>query len=254
MKQITIYLLLTILMSIFGVKTFAYDIAVENADGITIYYNYINDGKELEVISFKPGYEDSISLRIPESVTYMERSRKVTSIGRGAFGDFTSLYSLSIPNSINCIGEYAFSGCNGLKKVIIGDIATWCGIRFNSNPLNYAQHLYSDENTEITELVIPNSVTCIGDNSFSGCVGIKSITIPSSVNSIGNYSFKGCTGLTSLFIPNSVTSIGSNSFENCTSLISVSLPNVTKIMAKTFKGCKGLVSVTIPNSVTTIFL
>lgn len=253
MKQTTCYLLLTMLMSIFGVKTFAYDIAVENVDGITIFYNYINDGKELEVNSFKPGYEDSISLRIPELVTYMDRSRKVTSIGRGAFENCSNLYSVSIPNSINCIGEYAFDGCSGLKKVIIGDIATWCGISFNSNPLNYAQHLYSDENTEITELVIPNSVTCIGDNSFSGCAGIKSITIPSSVNSIGNYSFKGCTGLTSLIIPNSVTSIGSNSFENCTGLISVSLPNnVTIIKAKTFKGCKGLLSVTIPNSVTEI--
>ena len=49
-KQSFITILLSVLMSMVGANALAYDIAVENADGVTIYYNYINDGKELEVI------------------------------------------------------------------------------------------------------------------------------------------------------------------------------------------------------------
>ena len=49
MKQISLSILLTLLMSMAGIKAYAYDIAVENADGVTIYYNYYNEGKELQV-------------------------------------------------------------------------------------------------------------------------------------------------------------------------------------------------------------
>ena len=144
----------------------AYDIAVENSDGITIYYNYINSGTELEVTYKSSKYSDRYSaavIHIPEEVTYMSRTRKVTGIGGGAFGS-SSLTSVTIPNSVTSIGDGAFGGCSGLKKVIVKDIAAWCAISFNdynNNPLVYAHHIYSDENTEITDLVIPNSVTTI---------------------------------------------------------------------------------------------
>ena len=72
----TILLTLFILMA--GIRAYAYDIEVKNADGVTIYYNYINNGKELEVDG-AANYGNSIV--IPEEVTYMNRTRKVTSIG-----------------------------------------------------------------------------------------------------------------------------------------------------------------------------
>lgn len=78
MKQTNNYLLITILMSMIVYKSFAYDIAVDNNDGVTIYYNYINDGKNLEVAKAK--YSGKVN--IPEEVVYMNRTRKVTSIGR----------------------------------------------------------------------------------------------------------------------------------------------------------------------------
>lgn len=90
-------------------------------------------------------------------------------IGERAFGNCSGLTSVTIPNSVTFIGRFAFENCSGLQKVIVPDIAAWCGISFGdyeSNPLYYANHLYSDENTEITDLVIPNGVTNIKYYAF----------------------------------------------------------------------------------------
>ena len=102
-------------------------------------------------------------------------------------------------------------------------------------------------------MIIPNSVTSIGDRAFSGCSGLTSVTIGNSVTFIGDAAFSGCSGLTSVTIPNSVTSIGSSAFWNCSGLSSVTIPNsVTSIGGSAFFGCSGLTSVTIGNSVTSI--
>lgn len=132
------------------------------------------------------------------SLTSVTIPNSVTSIGSGAFYDCRSLTSVTIPKSVTSIGEYAFISCSSLKKVIVPDIAAWCSIAFErsqSNPLYYAEHLYSDETTEITKLIIPNSVTSIGDYTFYGCSGLTSVTIPNSVTSIGDYALS-CEHLT----------------------------------------------------------
>ena len=210
------------------------------------------------------------SVTIPNSVTSIGQSafdgctgltsvtipNSVMSIGNNAFSGCTGLTSVTIPNSVTSIGNYAFQNCSSLNKVIVSDIAAWCGISFgtnDANPLNYAKHLYSDANTEITELVIPNSVTSIGQSAFSGCTGLTSVIIPNSVTSIGQSVFSGCSGLTSVTIPNSVTSIEQSAFSGCSGLTSVIIPNsVNSIGQSAFDGCTGLTSVTVGNSVTSI--
>jgi hypothetical protein len=170
----------------------------------------------------------------------MNRTRKVTSIGYRAFYYCFGLTSVTIGNSVTSIGGDAFYYCSGLKKVIVKDIAAWCGIKFDgfySNPLYYAKHLYSDEDTEIANLIIPNSVTSIGNYAFYYCYGLTSITIPNSVTSIGNRAFYYCSGLTSITIPNSVTSIGNYAFEYCSGLTSVTIGSgVTSIGSQAFDG------------------
>ena len=165
---------------------------------------------------------------------------------------------MTIPSSVTSIGSCAFLGCSGLKKVIVTDIAAWCGISFDDNytssyPFYYAKHLYSDENTEITDLVIPSFVPSIGSSAFQYCSGLKSVTITEGVTSIGNSAFYGCTGLTSVTIPSSVTSIGNSAFYGCSGLTSVTIPEgVTSIGSSAFSSYSGLTSVTIPSSVTSI--
>ena len=159
MKQTNLIFMFAILMSMAVTKSFAHDIAVNNADGKTIYYNYTNNSTELGVTSrgsehYSNSNDYTGNIVIPSEVTYSNKTYKVTSIGGDAFFGCRGLTSITIPNSVTSIGSYAFQYCSGL-----------------------------------TSITIPNSVTSIGDKAFYGCSGLTSITIPNSVTSIGSDAF-----------------------------------------------------------------
>ena len=166
MKHLNITLLLTVLMSMVGAKTSAHDIAVANAEGVTIYYNFIGSTKLM--VSYSGSYFDSSlneysgSVVIPETVNYNGTTYSVTYIGGEAFRNCRGLTSVTIPNSVTSIGNSAFRGCSGL-----------------------------------TSVTIPNSVTSIGQEAFYWCSGLTSVTIGNSVTSIGEYNqeIKGKTNV-----------------------------------------------------------
>ena len=204
-----------------------------------------------------------------ESITI---PNSVTSIGDDAFWNCKSLQSVTIPNSVTSIGDGTFCWCESLQSVTIpnsvrniGNHAFFgCNICFFICNSTYFQNddvcLFNKDKTAIVSrikdcvnYIIPNSVTSIGDDAFSGCESLQSVTIPNSVTSIGYEAFSRCTSLQCVTIPNSVKSIGIGAFSGCESLQSVTIPNsVTSIGDGAFSRCESLQSITIPNSVTSI--
>ena len=93
----------------------------------------------------------------------------------------------------------------------------------------------------VTGIIIPNGMTTIDWNVFSGYPNLQTIVITDSVTSIGEMAFYNCRGLTSINIPEGVTSIGESAFNGCTGLTSITiLSSVTSIGDKVFYGCTGL--------------
>ena len=171
----------------------------------------------------------------------------VTSMGDYAFYFCTCLTSITIPESVTNIGKQAFYGCGVIANVYYtGDAVGWVGIEFSeefANPLYYGGSLYFDSDL-VTEAVIPNGVTSIGDFAFYSYTRLKSIIIPDSVTNIGNSAFYGCHNLTSATIPDSVTSIGDSAFYFCTNLTSITIPTSVKSIGKyAFRGCSHLADV-----------
>ena len=108
--------------------------------------------------------------------------------------------------------------------------------------------------SELLELIIPNSVTSIGQMAFSGCSNLKELSIPNSVTFIDQYAFYRCSGLTSITLPEILNCpIGACTFMDCSNLTSIKIPEgVTSIKNSAFSGCTSLTNINIPNSVTEI--
>jgi BspA type Leucine rich repeat region (6 copies) len=140
--------------------------------------------------------------------------------------------SYTIPNSVTCIGDWAFATYSGLTNIMIGNGVT-----------NIGGHAFSD-NSVLTSVRIPDSVTGIGDSAFWACWSLTNATIGNGVTNIGDEAFFDCLSLASVTIPNSVTCIGDLAFGNCKSLTSITIPtSVTSIGGEAFVGCGRLTGV-----------
>lgn len=125
-------------------------------------------------------------------------------------GEHVVKYTLKKPARID---NYMFYTANA-KTVIIPNTVTAIG--------EDAFFLAND----LTTVIIPNSVTIIEKYAFEDCT-LQTVTIPSSVTSIGEHAFYMCISLSSIEIPSGVTSIGGSAFEECSNLASVTVKAVT---------------------------
>ena len=112
----------------------------------------------------------------------------------------------------------------------------------------------TDKNALAGSLVIPNTVTKIGDNAFEGCSKLTSVTMADNVTEIENNAFKGCSKLTNVTIGSGVTDIKNWAFGNCTRLTSITINSrsLNSIGWGAFENCTELTSLTIGKSVANI--
>ena len=119
---------------------------------------------------------------------------------------YTSLQSITIPDSVTSIGSHAFTGCKSLQSINIPDSVTSIG----EWAFGYCNSLQS--------INIPDGVTSIKSDAFRDCVSLQLINIPDSVTNIGYQVFQGCKSLKEINIPDSVTNIGDWVFDGCWAL------------------------------------
>ena len=177
----------------------------------------------------------------------------VTHIGDGAFELCTSLTGIFIPASVTSIGEDVFYGCSSLTDITVEPL--------NAYYVSVAGVLFNHDQTTLLECpggkagsyAVPDGVTRIVIDAFSGCGSLTEITIPASVTNLGSWAFYYCTSLASIVLPDAATSIGEHTFEGCASLTNVVIgTNVASIGSEAFSGCSSLINITVPSSVTNL--
>ena len=154
-------------------------------------------------------------LNIPQ---YLDNKRVVSIYGFGEFMKTKRLLSVSIPEGVREIQDYAFEYCSLLGKV-----------------------------------ELPDSLEYIGEHAFTGCVWLEKITIPDNVNYIGKYAFAFCDRLKEVNIPQSVSAVSNGAFWKCISLEYIEIPDrVTEIGNSAFEDCEKLTTIDISKGVESI--
>ena len=190
-----------------------------------------------------------------------------TSGDNSPFKNLILVASLFIGNGVVSIQDYSFSGLTGLISVRLGQINNTgnnliivSGYAFsgctNLATLELNRNIsvtgYQSPFISISNLLVGNGVTSIGDQSFRQCVNLQTITLPATVTNVGNYVFQDCSKLQSISFPG-INSLGQGAFYNCTALTSITIPNAVRIIQSfTFNGCTSLTTATLNESITQI--
>ena len=189
-----------------------------------------------------------VDITVPETYSNLD----VTTIGSGAFSNYSNITYVDIPDTVTTIGSRAFYGCIALQgiwdfsdkltsieentfyncKLIAGE----CDLSNITSIGNYAFYNCANITGDFT---LSDKITYIVSSTFYNCVGLTGETsLTENVTSIGTYAFYNCTGLTSIDMPNTISQIGSYAFNNCVKLGSIVVPYQATIGEKAFYAVK----------------
>ena len=212
----------------------------------------------------------------------------ITAINTDAFYGCTKLGSINLPEGLQTIGQEAFYNCNLTSITIpstvtsIGKKAfqanattsvTWlpadCSISSSTDAPFYNQYstitsfTFGDQvqtvpwyicykMSQLDTIVLPPSVTALGQYAFYYCTNLKSINLPVTQKTIPSNFLAGCSSLESIELPATLTTISTDAFYYCSKLKSINLPEgLQTISDEAFYHCN-LASITIPSTVTAI--
>jgi hypothetical protein len=210
-------------------------------------YNYRSHSDYRDTVTYSSVKNTQLTLiNIPKTVksighrafSYCTALKTVNFVGDGlesiayeAFNETSSLQVLSFPQTLKIISNDAFYNSALSGSVTIPDNVTSIGE-------------YAFRGTNMGSLTIGNAVHTIGASAFASCANLNSVIVGNAVTSIGNSAFSSCTELTSVTLGNSVATIGSSAFSSCTSLPSITLPkSVKSVGANAFTSCSKLTTV-----------
>lgn len=226
---------------------------LENNGGIIAGHE--STGKQIPepVLPSEDDGPDPVVITIPEGVTTVGEQifgkkngfvteviipDSVTSISKEAFLRCTLLDTISLPQSIEEVGDKAFSN------------TPWLTAKLAESPLLIINGILIDGTTAAGDVVIPDGVTRILGSAFKLNKAITSVVIPEGVERIGSGAFQSCDALTSAVLPESLKVIEQSAFAG-TGLTSLSIPDgVKEIGTEAFVNCADLYEATVnaPNA------
>ena len=197
----------------------------------TMPYNCFSASKKLESVEWNAVNMEKANTPFASTLTQISFGKDVIRIPNSLCSGLTQLTSVTLPDSLREIGEYAFQG-SGITSIQIPEKVRVIETGNFSNCKSLKEITLNPEIetlgtsafyncTALEEINIPNNVDSIGSSAFSNCTTLTTVTIPDRVRTIGNYAFSGCSQLKDLSIGKSVQEIGSNAFEKCSALDSV---------------------------------
>lgn len=207
----------------------AYDVEING-----IYYDLIK-GKYAKVnYDYNNRYKGDII--IPSTITYENVNYTVICIAKDAFSYCKGLKSVTLPETLTTIEEWAFNSST-LKEIVIPNSVT----TIENQAFNMCDSLES--------ICLSDNLTKIEQSTFFCCKKLKSISLPDKITEIGNRAFEGCKALETVHLPANLLLLGQQVFRDCSSLEEIKLPeSLLTIGARAFWQCK-LKTIVIPDNV-----
>lgn len=188
-----------------------------------------------------------------DGLTWSLSAGTLTITGSGAMTNYTEknmapwyhlrdeIIRLELPAGLTSIGDLAFYGCGRLSAVVIPDSVTRIG-----------QYAFA-RCSEMKLLNLGSGLVEIGESAFAECYAVEALRLPESLRSLGKNAFYRCESITSVVIPAGVTQIGYAAFAYCLDLVTADVRSaVSELPELIFYGCEKLISVTISGNVDTI--
>lgn len=201
---------------------------------------YGADGNRTTGTASGGGGGDAFKALIERSGTTISLPDGLQKIGNYAFAGYNILESLELPASVWSIGGYSFYQDSVLKSITLDGV-----LDIETNAFNGCSSLELD--------ALPSGVRSIGTSAFRDCVKLRLSEIPANVNSIQSYAFYNCEAITVSELHEGVAMIYNNGFDGCTSLTSMTLPStLNNIGQHAFRGCSSLESVYAKGAITSL--